>query len=479
MLRYLFLLACCLTILIALPAIGQKPLPALKVSENQRFLVKQDGSPFFWLGDTAWELFHRLDREEALLYLKNRAERGYTVIQAVALAELEGHTDPNPYGHLPLVDLDPARPALQDGPENDYWDHVEFIVQNANAMGIYIAFLPTWGRYWHDAIRENQNKPLFTESNALAYGEFLGKRFGKYGIIWVVGGDRFVDNATQADINRALAKGLKNGDGGRNLITFHPRGGAGSAEIFHAEPWLDFNMRQNGHEVEYTGRYDKTLLDYGRVPVKPVLDAEPVYEDHPVAFNAGKSGHTIAYDVRAALYWDLFDGAFGHTYGHHSVWQMYDPAKQRKPINNPLIPWQEAILQPGAAHMQFARWLLESRPFLTRIPDPSLIVASKVPTAMPGTGRYRFAATRDLAGTYAMVYAPVGRSFQVDMAALKASQVTAWWFNPRNGQATKIGEFKNEGKPRQFDPPNPGEFQDWVLVLDDAAKKYPAPGSKK
>ena len=31
----------------------------LKVSPNHRFLVRADGTPFFWLADTAWELFHR------------------------------------------------------------------------------------------------------------------------------------------------------------------------------------------------------------------------------------------------------------------------------------------------------------------------------------------------------------------------------------------------------------------------------------
>src|SRR4051812_47911966 len=78
--------------------------PSLKVSENKRFLVTADGRPFFWLGDTAWELFHRLNREEAVRYLRNRAERRFTVIQAVALAELNGLNDPNPYGHRPLLD---------------------------------------------------------------------------------------------------------------------------------------------------------------------------------------------------------------------------------------------------------------------------------------------------------------------------------------------------------------------------------------
>ena len=95
---------------------------------------------------------------------------------------------------------------------------------------------------------------------------------------------------------------------------------------------------------------------------------------------------------------------------------------------------------------------------------------------MPGEGRYRFVATRDEAGTYAMIYAPVGREFSVRMDAIKGNKVTAWWYNPRNGKATKIGAFANDRKERTFIPPDKGEMIDWVLVLDDAACKYPAPG---
>ena len=117
-------------------------------------------------------------------------------------------------------------------------------------------------------------------------------------------------------------------------------------------------------------------------------------------------GHSIAGDVRRPLYWDLFTGAFGHTYGHHSVWQMWSP--ERKPINNPLMPWFEAIDQPGAAQMQHGRALMESRPFLSRVPDNDVIVTGTVPTSVPGAGRYQFVATRDASGSYAMVYAPSG-----------------------------------------------------------------------
>ena len=234
-------------------------------------------------------------------------------------------------------------------------------------------------------------------------------------------------------------------------------------------------MRQNGHVAEFAP-YGKTRADYDRLPAKPVIDGEPLYEDHPVSFNAKDFGHSISADVRRPLYWDLFGGAFGHTYGHHSVWQMYAPG--RAPINGPLMPWYEAIDQPGAGQMQFGRWLMESRPFLTRIPDDSVIVPAEVKTSVPGSGRYRMTATRDSNGSYAMVYSPVGRKFKVHMDKVTGGTVKAWWFNPRTGEAKPIGEFSNTGE-REFMPPDPGEQLDWVLVLDDASKNYPAPGARK
>ena len=452
---------------LGIPAFAQSPLPRLKVSDNKRFLVTADSKPFFWLGDTAWELFHRLNREDAEKYLKNRAERRFTVVQAVILAELDGLTEPNAYGDRPLIDNDPAKP------NEAYFVHADWVVKRANALGIYVGMLPTWGDKWNK--KWGVGPEIFTVASAEAYGEWLGRRYNNDAIIWILGGDRPVETAAHLDIMRAMARGLRRGDGGAHLMTFHPTGGSGSATWFHNDDWLDFNMRQNGHQPEYTGRYDATRVDYDRTPVKPVLDAEPIYEDHPVSFDAKKLGHSIAADVRRPLYWDLFDGAFGHTYGNHSVWQMWSPPKT--PINNPLMPWSEAIHQPGAAQMQHARALLESRPFLTRIPDPDVIVASTVPTNVPGTGRYHFAATRDVSGSYAMVYAPVGRAFTVKMSVITGPSVKAWWFNPRTGDATAIGTFPNTGE-RAFTPPDPGEMFDWVLVLDDEAKGFGPPGAK-
>ena len=442
-------------------------LPRLQVSANQRFLVTADGRPFFWLGDTAWELFHRLTREDAERYLRNRAERRFTVVQAVALAELDGLDTPNPYGERPLVDHDPTRPNER------YFAHVDWIVAKANALGLYVGFLPTWGDKWNK--KWGVGPEIFTPENAAVYGEWLGRRYRDAGVVWILGGDRPVDTDAHRAVIGAMARGLRAGDGGAHLIAFHPTGGQGSAAAFHGEAWLAFNMRQNGHVAEYTGRYDQTRVDYDRAPAKPVLDAEPLYEDHPIAFKQKEHGHSIAVDVRRPLYWNLFSGAFGHTYGHHSVWQMWAPG--RAPINDPLLPWTEAILQPGAAQMQHARALLESRPFLTRIPDPDVIVADRVATSVPGAGRYACVATRDRDGSYAMVYAPAGRPFTVRLRTIAGPRATAWWFNPRDGKATAAGTFDTSAD-HTFTPPDPGEALDWVLVLDDAAKGFPPPGSR-
>ena len=438
--------------------------PRLRVSENRRSLVFEDGRPFFYLGDTAWELFHRLNREDAERYLKNRASLRFTVIQAVVLAELDGLNDPNAYGVTPLFENDPTRP------NEDYFRHVDFIVKKANELGLFIGMLPTWGDKWS---AQGNARVIFNTENAESYGRWLGARYKDGDIIWILGGDRSVENQGHKDVIRAMARGLRSGDGGRHLITFHPRGGEGSATSFHEDEWLDFNMRQNGHEQNFNPRYAQTRVDYDRTPVKPVIDGEPIYEDHPISFNAGLNGHSIAADVRRPVYWDLFTGACGHTYGHHSVWQMWVPG--RKPINNPLMPWFEAILQPGASQMQYARALLESRPFLTRVPDDTVIVPAVPQTAVPGAGLKRLVATRDTDRSYAMVYSPAGRRFKVRLDAIAGTRVRAWWYNPRTGTASPAGEYPNRGE-QEFVPPDRGEMIDWVLVLDDAVKNYPPPG---
>ena len=197
----------------------------LRVTGDQRALEREDGTPFFYLGDTAWELFHRLNREEAIRYLDNRTSKGFTVIQAVALAELDGLNTPNPYGFTPLVDNDPARPNVKPGPDNDYWDHVDWVIDAANDRGLVIGLLPTWGDKWN--LKWGVGPVVFTPENAERYGEWLGHRYHEKDVIWIVGGDRPLEEEVHGGIVQAMARGIRRSDGDTHPDDVPPDGGAG------------------------------------------------------------------------------------------------------------------------------------------------------------------------------------------------------------------------------------------------------------
>jgi hypothetical protein len=452
--------------------LGITPLPQLKVSEDKRSLIKVNGEPFFYLADTAWELFHRTDRKQAVEYLQKRADQKFTVIQAVALAELNGINDPNMQGDLPLIDKDPTKPAVTPGnnPNNkeeyDYWDHVDYIVDEANKRGLYVAMLPSWAN-WAGTIKANDQK-ILTHQNAQAYGEFIGKRYAKKGIIWILGGDRTAKD--YEDLWRTLAKGIVIGISGKEnydaaLMSFHPGGEHTSSVWFHNDTWLDFNMFQTGHNTAaITKGWIEIGDDYARRPTKPVIDGEPLYEDHPIGFRkASENGFSFDAHVRQRAYWHLFAGACGFAYGNHAVWQMHAPG--RRPVNGPLFYWYDVLDRPGATQMKYVRALIESRPMLSRVPDQSIVVD-------PLDGSDRIQATRG--EDYLFVYSGSGRKFTVNMGKISGKQVKAHWYNPRNGSSTSIGTFDNTGT-REFIPQFEGFGSDWILILDDASKGYKPP----
>jgi hypothetical protein len=357
-------------------------LPELRVSENRRFLVQADGQPFFYLGDTAWELFHRLDREEADRYLEDRAAKGFTVIQAVALAELDGL-------HAKCLRASAARGQRSDEarrqgrPEQRLLGPRRLHREPAESLGMYIGFLPTWGDKWNK--KWGVGPEIFTPENAEVFGRWLGQRYkDRSNIIWILGGDRPIETEAHRAIMEAMARGLAKGDGGRHLMTFHPVGGQTSSRWFHQADWLDFNMLQSGHSPQSTN-YVPVERDYALQPPKPTLDGEPAYEYPPDAMPAKRP--VGALQVRRNAYWAVFAGAFGHTYGTHPIWQMYDTG--RWPLWEVVTPWHQALDLPGATQLIHLKRLMLSRPFLTRIPDQSVIVSE------PAKGIDRVQDTRD------------------------------------------------------------------------------------
>ncbi|MHB8897931.1 MAG: glycoside hydrolase family 140 protein [Thermoguttaceae bacterium] len=442
--------ACCLPMLFSiLPclAAGADGPPPLCVSPSGRYLQTQEGKPFFYLGDTAWELFHRLDRQEADLYLEDRARKGFTVIQAVVLAELDGLNTPNANGDRPLEGNDPGRP------NEAYFRHVDTIVDKAQSLGLYMGMLPTWGDKWNK--KWGVGPEIFTPENAAAYGEFLGRRYRDKPIIWILGGDRSPDTEQHLAIVRAMAAGLGKGDGGNHLATYHPQGGNNSAQWFHGDDWLDFNMFQSGHSEVNLPNYRTTLDNYRRTPVKPTLDGEPRYEDHPINWKPA-NGWFDEYDVRQAAYWSTLSGACGHTYGDHNIWQMWQQG--RAPISSARTPWRQALDHPASAQMGHMRRLLESCRFHELEPDPALLADPA------GEGAEHVSVARTADRQLALVYLPTGRPVEVYLGMLAGKAIEASWFDPRTGTTSAVGDFPPVGTQR-FEPRESGRGHDVVLVL--------------
>ena len=433
----------------------------LKISTDKRFIIKSDGTPFFWLADTAWELFHKLDKDEALEYLATRAAQQYTVIQAVALAEFDGLSVPNAYGRVPLQknnggDFDPALPDVGGG--YDYWSHVDYITDTACSLGLYIGLLPAWGDKFN--LLGGAGPVIFTPENAYIYGKWIGGRYkDRDNIIWILGGDRQAEDDVQMQIVKNMAAGIKESTGGRHLMTYHPRGAHSSSEQFHGESWLDFNMFQSGHGVAYIKNYEYAQKDYGHSPAKPVLDGEPRYEDHSINFNP-ENGYFDEHEVRTAAYHSILSGSCGHTYGHHSIWSFYTEKNNYNEYFPDsayfILSWREALRRPGGAQMKYLRELFMSRDFLELRPCGELLSRNY------GGANYISAARGK---DYAFIYTPNGLDINVNTGILKWSVTKAGWFDPRTGAYIYAGSVKNEGT-LNFQPPSSGRNCDWVLILD-------------
>jgi hypothetical protein len=422
----------------------------------------RDGEPFFWLGDTGW-LLMRLSPDDVRFYLDDRVAKHFNVIQMMAIrthhlrsSPTQGDLVPNHAGELPFSALDPV--TLNEA----YWRHLDFIIAAARERSLTVALATMWGR---DA------DSLFPEplQNNERYGTLLGRRYRERdNVIWLVTGEyeKIEDNWRQdSDISegqrtllRALARGLETGHGGRHLMTIHPI--YTSSRDFHDDFWLDFNMQQTwGHA---NANVVRIRSDYDKTPAKPVLNGEPGYENRPEAPTSS------AWKCRYEGYWSVFAGAFGYTYGAERIWQFR-------------LEWKDALQNEGAGDMQHLRRLMESRPMQGRIPDQSLLVSE---AGSLGSEPTYCAVTRASDSGYVMAYSTMGKPFTINLAALSGARLNAWWYSPRDGRcydersqaSTSPFAVVDTGQRREFTPPTSGLHQDWVLVLDDAERQFPAPG---
>lgn len=429
----------------------------LALTANRRYL--QNGNrPFFWLGDTAWLLFCRLTLDEAYVYLKNRRDKGYNVIQIDCMHALNR---PNLSGEAPLLDGDFNRPDETGG----YWSRVDTVLAIAEELGLYVALLPVWGSLVKDG--------HLNSDNVQTYARFLAHRYQtRPNLIWLMGGD--VRGSDGTEVWEKLARTIKE-ICPHHLMGFHPFGRTSSSQWFHTAEWLDFNMFQSGHR-----RYDQMLLnqwddsvpkeewfgednwkyvarDHSLSPMKPTIDGEPSYEQVLQGLHDVTQGYWQAQDVRRYAYWAVFAGAFGHTYGDNAVMQFYKPDSGKGAFGVKQY-WYDALHNPGAGQMAHLKKLMTDFDFTAGLPDDEALAA-------PQKEKYHRIAVFS-GEDFALCYAYAGEAFALSAEKLRFAPRYAWWFDTVTGTYSFLKSFETLPQTLEFTPPRLPEGQsDWVLVL--------------
>lgn len=430
----------------------------LKVSENQRFLQFENGKPFFWLGETAWLMPERLNRDEVAHYLKTCHEAGYNMVQVQVLNAVPSF---NIYG-VPSHD---KQGNLLVTHSYSYWDHLDYIIDVAAQNDIYVGMVCIWG----GLVKSGK----LSVEQAKTYGTFLAERYKNCpNIIWIMGGD--IQGNIKPEVWETLATTIKSIDK-NHLMTYHPRGRHTSAQWWSKAEWIDFHTFQSGHR-RYGQRMgnknypipDNTEEDnwmyvdstWAYQPIKPVLDDEPIYEGIPQGLHDAFEPLWQACDVRRYAYWSAFAGSCGHTYGHNAIMQFY--REGYPPAYHCQKSWTEALLDPGFNQMKYLKYLMLAFPYFERIPDQSIVVDN-------GRQYERLAATRG--SDYLMVYNYTSRDMKIDLRFISGEKKKVWWMSASTGQLTWLGEHANKVitfRPEKLET----GIQDGVLIAIDASKTY-------
>ncbi len=416
----------------------------VKVSENRRYFVRADGTPFFWLGDTHWMMadFERLHENNAPQapaglsqfeqLLDDRVAKGFTVYQNY----FAGH-DPHWWRDAQYACLDPAR--FRDVLDPMIAKVVDRGLVVAQGIGLYVTAL----KVPHESLAR--------------LAEYVAARYGAYPLVWFTGqevnlpprnGQPVTDLEGWEGAARTYAE--TNGYG-------QPVGGhmfPGRPTVWGDQPWHTWFPLQGGH----TGVGPRTVADYRFYwdfePRKPFLETEAMYEQ----ILCGPRYANDA-DVRQVAWKAWLNGSYGFTYGAAAVWLFkWDRADDRGHSYNPDTWWYDGMNLPGSTQVGLQRRFLENIDWWRLTPrfgDPTWCAfLDPERTVLASIGA-------ELAVVYA--YGPglrLGELRGLDPAASYA----AWWHDPRTGTGYRIADgIDAEGG--VWSPPLKPSPEDWVLVV--------------
>ena len=424
----------------------------VRVSDNRRHLAHADGTPFFWLADTAWNGPLLSTEDEWDRYLAERAAQRYTAVQWVAT-----HWRSSPGGDRNGDRAFEGRDRIRINPR--FFRRLDAKLDAINRAGMVAAPVMLWENSQDSAYPESNPGHVLSEDQAILLGRYMTARWGANAVVWILMGDwRYLPE--NAERWRRIGRGIF-GDRPHASVATHVRSRVFLADEFRNEEWLEIIGYQTGHSEEESCLEwivaGEVAREWNRVPPRVIMNLEPNYEDH-ISQYSGRRFDSLA--VRRACYWSLLNApTAGVTYGGHGVWGWDDGTKL--PVDHPHtgIPrhWRDALHLPGGEQMAHVASLFTSIDWHRLRPDPDLL------TTQPGDSDVRryISATKTDAADIALIYSPDSPQIELRAGALPAD-LAAVWFDPRTGARTPATAV-SRGDSLAYDTPTPG---DWVLLLE-------------
>ena len=435
------------------PYTGDNPLyqhGPLRLSENRRYFVHADGTPFFWLSDTAWNGVLRSKEDDWHRYLQARHQQGFSAIQFVSTSHWRAYSQ-GPHGETSFTGTKRIRLHPQ------FFQSLDPKVAAINEHGLVAAPVLLW------TCVESDPGQILSEADATRLARYLVARWGAYQVVWILGGDGDYHGERSERWKRIGNTVFR--ERHDHLVTMHPRGQQWVGDEFRGEAWFDFIGYQSGHG-DSPDHLRWLVLgppanDWDKEPPLPIVNLEPNYETHP-AYHSKKRFTDL--EVRRAAYWSLLVApTAGVSFGHNSIWVWAEEPEvpEGHARIGTVAPWQEGLDTPGVRSMTVLRRFFDSLPWWQLRPAPELVVKQ------PGErDPHRFvAAARKEDGELAVVYLPQGGDISLRLESLKRPAIACWeadarWFNPRTGEWAEAGTFRKAT--HTFTAP---DSSDWVLCI--------------
>lgn len=466
-----------------------------------------DGTPFHWIGDTAWNGPMLASAEEWDEFVEARATQGFTVVQFVA-TQWRGLPDGGPDGPAFICDDNGAVATLN----HDFLRRIDARLDALAARGLVGAPVLLWAHETKEVdpgdipqddrpvtqdmsmddvpvpeVIEHNPGVYLSEDDAALLARHLVARWHAHPVAFILMGDGDY-TAEKADrwrrIGRATFGETLTSD--RAPIVVHPGGMQWVGAEFADEPWVDVIGYQSGHGGGIGSwrwlQDGPWLADTSLNAHQAIINLEACYEDHNrmnvmIGVPPGWTGRFSDRDVRRALYCSsLVTASAGVTYGAHGVWSWEPGGKRPKGHfqTGEAKPWREAVAFAGASQVRHFRDHLDAIAWWRLRPAPWVMKWHP-----GGNGQFTrwVSVARDTASGTTVVYFAGAYAAEIDLDLLTVEDgaLVGEWRNPRDGSVSEPfsidhGWIVPPDGWEEREAPAPGQSfpDDWLLVIRPA-----------